>query len=342
MSGAFVIEEIESRDGLARVVVRLEGRALPEGGRGSGGAFEIAPGTRQSEHYYPQVNQPTRHLMGVRYEALTIHGRVEDRYLGTGAAKRFRQSIELLVNRPVRFGWGDDIQYLGVVDKAAVGVETERSHTYSITFLVDGPESEPRVEQSATTPATPADLAADARAERKLVAAKLDATAPYLSAADRAVLRDVTLAYLAATDLLTTSLDSMIDATVASALALGRASSLAGTLALAASSLRAMVGSVRIAADAHAAEGAWWQSTRAELIESLTIVEGSALATAQRLDQLRQEGDAVEVYDVREGDTLESIALRRLGDHAHAAAIARNNRLAGLAAAPGDRLTIPR
>lgn len=341
MSGAFVVEEITSRDGLNRVVLRLEGRNLPEGGKGSGGGFEIAPKTRQTAHRYPGVDKPTRHMLGVDYDPFAIRGVVRDRYNAPGFAMAFRRSVELLAGRPVRLSWGGDISYEGVLDKASLAVETEHDVVYQLTFEIDGPTEAPRPAQAAETPATVGDLAADAATARATLQGTEEVAPRLLSAADAAAVLGALTILSAASDALDAALEGQTEAAALDHAANRRAAAAAGGLAAAARLAASTLGTVPVP-PSRGLDAAAWQSARAEALEATTVMELSAAATQARLDEIAAEGAAVEVYEAREGDTLESIALDRLGDASRAAAIARNNRLAGLAATPGQSLTIPR
>lgn len=341
MSGAFIVEEITSRDGLNRVVLRLEGRNLPEGGKGSGGAFTVSPKSRQTAHRYPGVDKPTRHLLGVDYDALSVKGVVRDRHNTPGFALAFKRTVELLANRPVRVSWGDQIAYEGVLDKGECSFETEHDVVYSLTFEIDGPVDAPRPQQAAETPATVGDLSASSHAARTALAATADEAPRLLSAADtEALLGALTILDLAA-DALDAALASETDAAALDPAANRRAAACAGSLAAASRLVASTVGTMPIP-DRRGLDAARWQRLRAESLEAVAALEIAAVATQARLDEIAAEGTRAELYEVHGGDTLESIALARLGDAGRAGAIARNNRLAGFSVEPGQTLSLPR
>lgn len=341
MSGAFIVEEITSRDGLNRVVLRLEGRNLPEGGKGSGGAFEISPKSRQTAHRYPGVDKPTRHLLGVDYDPISVKGVVRDRYNAPGFAMAFKRTVELLAGRPVRISWGDQIAYEGVLDKGVCAVETEHDVVYTLTFEIDGPVDVPRPQQAAETPATVGDLAASNTAARGTLTATADEAPQLLSAADTEALLVVLTVLSASADALDAALDGETDAAALDRAANRRAAACAGALAAASRLAAATIGTVPVP-NLRGSDAARWQRLRAEALEATTALELSATATGARLDEIAAEGARVEVYEVRGGDTLESIALARTSDQTRATAIARNNRLPGFSVEPGQTLTIPR
>lgn len=337
----FVIEEVDSPDGLDPIVVALAGRDAPVGGRGSGGAFEIAPETRTAEFYYPGQDTPTRHVQGIKYAPLTIKGNLQDRYARAGHARAVAEQMELVVRRKraLRLAWGSWV-YRGLSDKLQLSPETLGDINYEWTFHIDGPDERTGVTVAGPPPASPPDLGRVGVAQRAIVSDKTNEAADLLDAASAAILTEVALAVVTAIDALTAAFEALSGTVVYSDTDLARVLDLAGSVMLTAGRLATITGALPVPGAGRAEDAAAWSGARAEILEAAWALEAEAFATGARLEaQLR--GAPEEVYVARDGDTLESVARERLGDEGRAGDIARMNGLAGFRLAAGQRLLIP-
>ena len=83
-----------------------------------------------------------------------------------------------------------------------------------------------------------------------------------------------------------------------------------------------------------------WQRASVAAAEGAWDVSDAAVTAAERLDRITR-GEVERRYDVRDGDTLESIARTELGDALRAGEIARRNNLPGHRVQAGQRLFLP-
>lgn len=337
----FVVEELNTADGLDPLVLRLAGRDAPLGGRGSGGAFELAPQVRQAEFHYPGVDEPTRHVQGLKFGPLTVKGNLQDRYAARGHAKAMAEQMDLLARRKrrLRIAWGTWV-WRGLLDVAKLSPETTADINYELTFHIDGWDERSGVTIASDAPTTPADLGTVAAAQREILADKLDGLDAMLEGVSAALVYEAALALLGAIDALTEALGALTSLVYADT-DVGRVLDLSRSLGLEAARTRGVVGSIPVPDDARVTSAAAWQTARAELLEATWLLEGDALATRLRLEALDRAGVAQEVYVARDGDTLETVARERLGDEGRAGDLARMNGLSGFRLAAGQRLLLP-
>lgn len=337
----FVVEELDTSDGLDPVVLRLTGRDAPLGGRGSGGAFELSPQVRQSEFYYAGVDEPTRHVQGVKFGPITVKGNLQDRYAARGHAKAVAEQMNLLARRKrrLRIAWGTWV-WRGLLDVVKLSPETAADINYELTFHIDGWDEHSGVTIASEAPASPEDLGTVAAAQREILADKLGGLDAMLEGVAASLVYEAALALLAAIDALTGALDALTSLVYSDA-DVGRVLDLSRSLGLEAARTRGVVGAIPVPDTERVTSAVAWQAARAEILEASWILEGEALATRVRLENLERAGVAQEVYVARDGDTLETVARERLGDEARAADIARMNSLSGFRLAAGQRLLLP-
>ncbi len=350
ISGAeFLIEEIDTADGSEPIVLRLRGRDRPLGGRGSGGAFDITPKVRQSEHFKPGSDEPTRHVMGTRYEPLQIHGNLQDRFFEKGHARAVSRTMEALATRKrrLRISWAT-WTFLGLLDSAKLSPETVADINYELVLHIDGPaEAEGSVPFAAAVPPSPADLVPVAADLGTQLAAAADRLANPL------VERILGLARVALTTALLAAQESTVDlvsviSTLDNRLLLSQAD--ASLALIAATAVQSAGQQLRLVLEAIALpedDGPHdWQTvlavqrTRTELLEATAQLDVLAQHTQEAL-WTQAVGTAGEVYFATDGDTLETVAQTRLGDGGRAGEIARLNGLATFRLVSGQRLALP-
>lgn len=338
-----LIEELDSPHGGPPLRVVLEQRDAPLGGRGSGGAFDVTPKLRQVVTRYPGQTTPSRQIMGTEWEPVTFRGNLQDRGV-VGRARSVAESLHALVARArrVRLTWGP-WTFFGVVSRAKVSPEGLRDYNYEVEVDLDGPDL-PSTALAVSPPPPPApspsavaDLGATALA---LGGDPVTEAGGRLPAAEAVGLAEAQLAHATAVQALLAITDAVSDANALTPQDAGRLVA-SGTGAAAASfgyamALQNVPGPV---------VGGWagmvtWQKARMFAAESAFDLAGGCADTCNRVED-DARGEAEATHDVRDGETLESIARRRLGSEARAWEIQRRNNLPGMRPAPGSRLLLP-
>lgn len=338
---SITLEELDSPNGGPPLRVVLAGRDAPLGGRGSGGAFDVAPELRQVVTHYPGQTTPSRQIMGVKYAPISFHGNLQDR----GVVGRARGICEALMSlaargRRVRFTWGP-WTYFGVVSRPKISPEGLRDFNYDVEFDPDGPDL-PNTALAVASPEAPStsnvgDLAENALA---LTGDPITEAGSALPVAEAVGLAEAQLAHATATSALLTITDALTDANALTPQDAGRViASCAGVSEL------SMAFGLNVANVPGPVAGGWalqvlWQKARMAAAESAFDLAGGCADTAARLDDTTR-GEAEATHDVRDGETLESIARNRLGDEGRAGEIARRNNLSGYRPAAGQRLVLP-
>lgn len=335
---AFTIEEVESADGGAPVRVVLKGRDAPLGGRGSGGAFDLAPEVRQSAFYYPGQNTPSRQVMGVKYDPLVIRGNLQDRGV-PGRARELAERLESLAlrGRRLRITWGP-WAFFGLMDKPKLSPEGLRDINYEVSLHLDGRD----LPSSALAVATPVETTPDALGEDVASGLKRteDVDKSALMPSEKYALAATETVYLDAGAALTVLLTGLSDALTITDAEAGRVTATARVASREALGYALAVTAVPAPAHRGWERAVAWQRASVAAAEGAWDVSDAAVTAAERLDRITR-GEVERRYDVRDGDTLESIARTELGDALRAGEIARRNNLPGHRVQAGQRLFLP-
>ena len=335
---AFTLEEVESADGGAPVRVVLKGRHAPLGGRGSGGAFDLAPEVRQNAFYYPGQTAPSRQVMGVKYAPLVIRGNLQDRGV-PGRAREIAERLESLAlrGRRLRITWGP-WAFFGLMDSPKLSPEGLRDVNYEVSLHLDGRD----LPNSALAVAVPVETTPDDLGDA--TTAGMDATKDVdksaLMPSEKIGLALTETAYLDAGAALTELLTGLTDARAITDAEAGRVVAAARVASREALGYAAAVSAVPPPSHLGWARAVAWQRASVAAAEGAWDVSDAAITAAERLDRLTR-GEVERRYDVRDGDTLESIARVELGDALRAAEIARRNNLLGHRVTSGQRLFLP-
>lgn len=338
----FTVEELSSPDGSPPLRVDLRGRDAPLGGRGSGGAFEIDTEVRQTAFYYPGNDVPTRHVMGVKRGPIEVSGNLQDRGV-VGRAAGIARTLEQLAERQrrVRISWGPRA-WLGLVDRVRAKPEGLRDYEYTLSLHIDGPDlPSAALAVASAVETTPVDLGARTSTALASLGDDFAATAgASLEAVEAAVASEARLRFVTAAEALVDLVAGLSDGTVLSPLESGRIESAAASLASVSTGVAQLLPSVPPMALRGWPAPIAWQRASTEAAEAAWDAAEAAVETSERLERL-QRGDAESEAWAREGDTLESIARRYLGDENRAGEIARRNALVGYRLTAGQHLVLP-
>ena len=340
-ASAWTFEEVDSADGGAPLRVVLKGKDAPLGGRGSGGAFDLVVEVRQNAFYYPGQDTPSRQVSGVKYQPLTIRGNLQDRGV-VGRARELGERLQRLATRKrrLRITWGP-WAYFGLMDSVKLSPEGLRDVNYECTVHIDGPDL-PNTALAVAIPVetTPDDLGAAATDGMEATKAVDDAAKGALLSSEKYALAVTQETYLDAGAALGTLLAGLSGAVAITDAEAGRV-----TAAGRAASREALGYALAVTAVPVPAHRGWeravaWQRASVAAAEGAWDVSDAAVTAAERLDRITR-GEVERRYDVRDGDTLESIARDELGDALRAGEIARRNNLPGHRVQAGQRLFLP-
>jgi nucleoid-associated protein YgaU len=339
MPAPFVIEEHEVPDAIR---VELAGVDLPYGSEGGPAAFEMGGDLVRDRIDLPGRPRPILHILVAPDRPLSIRGAFKDwLHARAGYAREKRDQLLEIYRRAnvLALSWDGDA-WLGVLDKPKFGVESAGSITYELQFEILETYGVPSI-PAAATPSAPtsgamAALRATVEARRARIAAQR-------------LRRATRQAILTALDLATNAASRVEDA-------IRVVEGMAGTaLQRFGSGLRRVISTARIAQDlvgaarslirtavaqtevtvrTAAAIGSWWTEQAAVDIDLLSLLDGLRSVRAAARARLRA---STRLYQVRPGDTLESIARQQLGDASRASELGvRSDQLT-----PGRLLRLP-
>lgn len=290
-------------------------------------AFETGGETDIAEDgiYNPGSEQVVLQVMNSnKHRPMIIKGAFRDRLFGVvGHARSMRDAFDALKLRanPVRISWGGD-ERVGLVWKTLFGEEGANDISYEITFYIAVP---PTGVATAGTVDLRGNLASieDLRAQMKaqLIVIQLQLLAPYLTQSSFTTLSGVLNSISIALDYLsvsTTAFEKMTGVTPQAAVAranqvIAGCTSVVGfvqALRTTLSTFRADQASQYINADNSVS---WWTALYNGQLFINQILDAMRSIMAKARTRVRQ---STQLYRVQPGDTLESIALYKLGSRA--------------------------
>lgn len=304
--------------------VTLTEHELPYGRRHELAAFESGVEVDIAEDgvYNPGSDRVTIPVMQPRYLPMVLKGRFHDAFFpkDPGHSRSQRDKLTKLAQRanPVKITWGDD-ERQGLLRIAKFGEESEFDIAYDLTFFIAVPPTgtaPPR--QDGLLPPTddPSDLLSQLQAQAAQHQAALDAVA----------LRTFAASQYAS---LFSSANAALEA--ASTAALAFATAQVSTPHQILSAGRSVIASVQSTQDQFTALKAYTQNLDDEDAVSPVTADNitawwawsydaqddflSILDTLRTIAQTAQLAlrKATQIYQVQEGDTLESIAQQKLG-----------------------------
>lgn len=94
---------------------------------------------RQYERRYPGNDVPTRHLFGVQWDDVELHGRWMDRDGGRGFAKAKTEEVIAFINdqQRVRVTWDSTLSFVGLLDSLEPAWESPAEVEWKLNILVD-------------------------------------------------------------------------------------------------------------------------------------------------------------------------------------------------------------
>lgn len=320
MAGEPLVFVIEQRTGSDRKRIELADHDLPFGRPRKGAAFDLGGDVETNDVKLDGRTSPIIHTRYEDFHPTVVKGHLRDHFSGIqGAAHSTRRELERLKSRKglVTLSIGK-LTWVAFFKGAKFGYEGENDLTYELTFrVVEGPQSKA---QTFTDPVVlaPVDLVANARAALAI---------------DRAAFLAISLSRIAATQIFLAfdNLDSGLDQAESAARDLENDASTATASAMSArcQDAKAKCDALLAAAQAYAAADAVPRPTAAAMgayqQQQANACQG-ALETRAALQRLQISSRQIVVrgkrlYRVVAGDTLESIAMDKLGSKARAGEI---------------------
>jgi hypothetical protein len=101
--------------------------------------FEV----REYERHYPGSDIPTRHIFGMRWDDIELHGRWMDSAGGRDFARQKVREIESFINdqRKCRIVWGDTLSFVGLLKRIETAWESPAQVAWKLTIKVDSNDS---------------------------------------------------------------------------------------------------------------------------------------------------------------------------------------------------------
>lgn len=340
---AIVIEEVGVPDPIR---ITLEGDDLPEGSPREQTAWEEGGIVKLGDDegtYYPGRTEPDYFVLQVRQRPRVLKGSFRDSQWGeSGRARRMEEALERMRQRanPLSIAW--ELEFFdGFLQEAKFGVEGPGDITYELTLLVSSVAASNQTARE-TKPTPTSDDVASLLDDLAALKARLAAAA--LAATVRLSL--LTL-FGAVEQALADCADAVALAETATAGVASQVASYAGRVVAAArdvrdraTELRDVVGALHVTDLLDAAtstDEAQFAEVQADMLAEMTALRDTmrtlAVATLDQVSQSR-------IYQVRPGDTLDSVALSQLGDRGRAGDLGLTP--AQLAARVGQYIRLPR
>jgi nucleoid-associated protein YgaU len=147
----------------------LVGKQAPLGRPRMGAVVADEIVVQEEEVYYGSDRPPTRHIFDAKHEAIEIHGRWADYYLGKGEAAKLAKYARAFVadKQQVSVAWADNLRITGLIKRIKTEREAASDIPWEMTILVDTDE-QLRSSTPEPTPPTPKELIGNPLADLKL------------------------------------------------------------------------------------------------------------------------------------------------------------------------------
>lgn len=329
----------EEVDGDRRRVI-LRGSATPLGGPRRKAAFALGGELRSTRVYEPGSESPVRHVFGSKERDLEVEGHLRDGLLGDlGAAERYRGLIESIrrEGQELRILW-NGLARRGMLAETEFGVEGPADYTYRLRFeidaLDDGEDEQRRSQRTAFPSLDPSELAGLLSARRSAML-----RIPGLSFGIAAALDELFGAVLGPLGGLVGAFEDIAAEVEDIEGAFRRAINAAAALRERVRHLAATISAQNDPSDVpDGAALAAWERQRSEALMDLREVAARSLALGIEAERRLAGSTSGRVVEVRDGDTIESIAAR---ERVSAEAIRALNPSAPFAPAAGTKLKLP-
>lgn len=93
----------------------------------------------KSTRYPGSSDPPTRHILGINYQDITLRGRFRDRELGEGGAQNKVYAVKSFIKdlQPCDISWGDILHVTGFIEQFDPGRESAGEVEWTMKILVD-------------------------------------------------------------------------------------------------------------------------------------------------------------------------------------------------------------